>query len=101
MELLFVVLAGIIIGLLGRYLLPLRDTHGALLVPALGAGSAAILWEVLTWAGLPYDGGWIWVITLVLTAAIVAVVTPLLGRRRRDRDRAQLSALLSPKARTN
>ncbi|MDF2444262.1 MAG: hypothetical protein JWR01_2465 [Subtercola sp.] len=101
MELLFVTLGGIILGLLARYLVPLRETHGVLLVPALGAASAAILWEVMTWLGLPYDGGWIWVIALGGTAVIVALVTPSLGRARRTRDRAELSALLSPSARTN
>ena len=42
MELLFVILGGIIIGLIGRYLFPLRETHGVLLVPAIGAAASAI-----------------------------------------------------------
>ncbi|RFA19971.1 hypothetical protein [Subtercola boreus] len=101
MELLFVILGGIIIGLLGRYLLPLREMHGALLVPAIGALTAAIVWEALTWLGLPYDGGWIWVITFVGTAVVVAIATTFLGRSRRSHDRAELSRLLAPKARVS
>ena len=99
MELLFIVLAGIIMGGAARYLFPLRDTYGVVLMPAVGAITAAIVWEVLTWLGWPYDGGWIWVITLIVTALVVAITPLVLGRARRSHDRAQLSALLSPKAR--
>ncbi|QWT23680.1 hypothetical protein KPL76_13455 [Subtercola sp. PAMC28395] len=99
MELLFVVLAGIILGLAARYLFPLRETHGAFLIPAIGAVTASVVWEALTWLGWAWNGGWIWTTTLLLTAAVVSVSAVTIGRSRRSRDRAQLSALLSPKAR--
>ncbi len=44
MELLFIVLAGIIIGIAARYTFPLRDTHGAFLIPSIGAVTSAIVW---------------------------------------------------------
>ncbi|MEF2975700.1 hypothetical protein [Subtercola sp. YIM 133946] len=99
MELLFIVLAGLIMGGIARYLFPLRETHGVVLMPAVGAITAAIIWEVLTWLGWPYDGGWIWVVTLIVTALVVAITPPVLGRSRRAHDRAQLTALLAPSAR--
>ncbi|MCU1477258.1 MAG: hypothetical protein JWQ64_1951 [Subtercola sp.] len=99
MELLFIVLAGIIMGALARYLFPLRDTHGVVLMPAVGGITAAIVWEILTWLNWPWDGGWIWVVTVVVTALVVGITAPVLGRTRRAHDRAQLTALLSPKAR--
>ncbi|MEA9985898.1 MULTISPECIES: hypothetical protein [Subtercola] len=99
MELLFIVLGGVILGALARYIFPLRDTHGSVLMPALGAVVAAVLWEALTWLGLRYDGGWIWVISLVLTGLVVGITDVVLGRRRQARDRAELSSLLSGKAR--
>ncbi|GGF26708.1 hypothetical protein [Subtercola lobariae] len=99
MELLFIVLAGIIMGGVARYLFPLRETHGVVLMPAVGGITAAIIWEVLTWLNWPYDGGWIWVITLIVTALVVGITAPVLGRTRRSRDRAELTALLSRKAR--
>ena len=94
MELLFITLAGAIIGLAARYLLPQRHTHGAALIPAIGVIASAALWVGLTWAGLKWDGGWIWVITLLGTAAIVVIVDLVIGRVRTTHD-ANLLATLS------
>jgi NADPH-dependent 2,4-dienoyl-CoA reductase/sulfur reductase-like enzyme len=94
MELLFITLAGAIIGLAGRYLLPHRHTHGAALMPAIGVIASAVLWVGLTWAGLKWDGGWIWVITLLGTAAIVVITDLVIGRVRTTHD-ANLLATLS------
>jgi hypothetical protein len=92
-ELLFVVLGGAIIGLAGRYLLPNRHTHGAVLMPAIGVAAAAILWVALTWAGLKWDGGWIWWITLLGTALVVAVADIVIGRVRSRADDRMLHTL--------
>jgi uncharacterized membrane protein YeaQ/YmgE (transglycosylase-associated protein family) len=94
MELLFITLAGAIIGLAARYLLPHRHTHGSALMPALGVIASAVLWVGLTWLGLKWNGGWIWIITLLGTAAIVVVVDLVIGRVRTTHD-ANLLATLS------
>ncbi len=94
MELLFITLAGAIIGLAGRYFLPHRHTHGSALMPAIGVIVSAALWVGLTWAGLTWNGGWIWIITLLGTAAIVVVVDLAIGRVRTAHD-ANLLATLS------
>ncbi|WP_438854989.1 hypothetical protein [Agromyces sp. M3QZ16-3] len=86
MELLFITLGGAILGLAARYALPRREFHGVLLVPAVGAGVAAIVWVALTWLGMPWDGGWIWVISLVASGAAAAGAAFLLGRRRQEDD---------------
>ncbi|WP_374007093.1 hypothetical protein [Leifsonia sp. LS-T14] len=93
MELLFVVLGGAIIGLAGRYFLPNRHTHGSVLIPAVGVVSASLLWVALTWAGLKWDGGWIWWITLLGTALVVAVADILIGRLRTAADDRMLHQL--------
>ena len=93
MELLFVVLAGAILGLAARYLLPNRHTHGSVLIPAVGVVVASALWVALTWAGLKWDGGWIWWITLLGTAAVVAVVDLVVGRVRTAHDDKLLHTL--------
>ncbi|MGO4536161.1 hypothetical protein [Leifsonia sp. 2MCAF36] len=93
MELLFVVLGGAIIGLAGRYFLPHRHTHGSALIPAVGVASASILWVALTWAGLKWDDGWIWWITLLGTALVVAVTDLLVGRLRTTGDDRLLHSL--------
>ncbi|KZX20260.1 hypothetical protein [Rathayibacter tanaceti] len=95
MELLFITLFGGLIGLGARYALPNRHLHGSVLVPALGGLVAAAVWVALTWAGLPWDGGLIWVITLVVAAIAVVLIDLSLGRSRARHDEASLQAMLS------
>jgi hypothetical protein len=94
MELLFVTVIGASLGLIARYTFPHRDTHGLLLVPAAGAAATAAVWVALLWAGLTFDGTWIWVASLaagILASALVAVLLP----RRRAHEDAELFARLS------
>lgn len=93
MELLFITLGGAIIGLIARYTLPYRHTHGSVLVPAIGAGVAAVLWVALTWAGLKWDDGWIWWITLLGTAVVTVAADLLVGRLRTRSDEQRLHRL--------
>ncbi len=95
MELLFITLGGVILGLGARYLLPNRDRHGVVLIPAIGAAVAAVVWVGLTWLGWAWDGGWIWVVSLVVTAAVVVVADLAIGRARKQHDQRRLEALLS------
>ena len=93
MELLFITVGGAILGLLARYLLPARQRHGSVLMPAVGAALAAAFWEAFTWLGLKWDGGWIWVFTIVLTAAVVVVVNLLIVAVRGRSDEELLATL--------
>ncbi|MFT2689509.1 hypothetical protein [Clavibacter zhangzhiyongii] len=92
MELLFVALFGALVGLVARYALPHRATHGALLVPAVGVAAAMVAWVALTWAGLPWDQGVIWIATLGIAALVSAVGVDLaVGRRRAAADARDLA----------
>ena len=93
MELLFVALGGAILGLAARYGLPRRDTHGALLVPAVGSIAASVVWAALTWVGLKFDGGWIWVASLAVAGIVAALASAFLGRHRRASDAKLLTKL--------
>jgi hypothetical protein len=93
MELLFVVLGGAILGLAVRYLLPGRDQHGAALVPAVATLVAAVVWVVATWAGMAWDGGWIWVAAFGAAAIVSVVVDIVLVRVRTASDDAMLARL--------
>ena len=93
MELLFVTLGGAILGLAGRYSVPGRETHGALLIPAIGAAAAAAIWAALTWAGWKFDGGWIWTVSLVFSAVVAVLSAILLSRTRKSSDAVLLQQL--------
>ena len=86
MELLFVTLGGVVLGLAARYGLSRRNTHGALLVPAIGAIAASVVWAGLTWAGWKFDGGWIWVVSLVAAGLVAVLASVFLGRQRTASD---------------
>lgn len=100
MELLFAVLGGIICGAVAHVVLPWRSTRGQLLGPAVGGMSAAVLWELLTWLGWPYDGTWIWVVALLGSGAVALAVAWLLGRRRTAHDDAYYEAAKNRGSRT-
>jgi len=92
-ELLFVALFGAGIGLVARYALPHRVTHGVLLVPAVGTVAAMVSWVALTWAGLRWDQGVIWIATLAVSALAAAAVDLVVGRRRSAADARALAAI--------
>ena len=98
MELLFVVLGGAILGLAARYSLPRRHTYGSALVPAVGAGVAAVVWVALTWLGWAWDGGWIWVVSLAASALASAAAAYLIGPGRQKADAALFERLSRPGA---
>ncbi|MFD4420844.1 hypothetical protein ACFWN7_04970 [Agromyces sp. NPDC058484] len=98
MELMFVVLGGAILGLAARYALPRRRTYGSVLVPAIGAGVAAVMWVGLTWLGWPWDGTWIWVVSLAASGVAAAASALLIGPRRERGDAVLFERLARPGA---
>ena len=98
MELLFVTVIGAALSLGVRYVVPGRHTHGVLLVPAVGAAATAAVWAVCVWIGLTFDGGWIWVIALVLGPLASLAVALALPKRREAADAALLERLMKPSA---
>lgn len=94
MELLFITVGGALLGIAARYSVPRRTMHGVVLVPAVGAAAAAVAWVALTWLGFAWDGGWIWVISLVVSGLTAAAVALVLGPRRERHD-AELFAHLA------
>ena len=94
MELLFVVLGGALLGFVAHFALPAHDTRGVLLAPAAAASVAAVAWEALLLAGLRADGGWIWVVALVLAGVVAIVVCRVAATARRRRDGDLLARLM-------
>lgn len=87
MELLFVALGALVIGMAAGYWFPGKDLRGILLVPGFSVVVSAILWEALTWLGLPYDGFLIWAITFGVTIAATLGLAITLNDFRRENDK--------------
>lgn len=93
MELFFVTVIGACIGAIVRYTLPKRLAYGAFLLPAVGAIAAAVVWVILLWAGLTFDGTWIWVAAVGASILAPVLVAVLLPRRREESDARLLEKL--------
>lgn len=93
MELLFAALGGALLGFIFHYALPGADTRGLVWLAAWGACAAIVAWEAFTWIGLKSNGGWIWVIALVVAGLTAAAVARIGTQRRRASDKELLEAL--------
>ena len=98
MELLFVILIAAGLGFIAHYTIPGLETRGALLLGAIAAAVATVTWEILLWLGFTFDGGFIWLISLVLGGIAAIVFAIVLPRRRRTNDRALLTKLSGGRA---
>jgi hypothetical protein len=98
MELLFVVLIAAGFGFILPYALRGREAYGVTLPAAVAAAVASVIWVGLVWLGFTFDGGWIWVISLVPAGIAALAVALVLPRRREAADRALLTKLSGGKA---
>ncbi|MEJ1230860.1 MAG: hypothetical protein WDM88_10080 [Galbitalea sp.] len=64
-----------------------------MLLPAIAAAVGAIVWVALTWLGWKFDGGWIWVVSLLASAVVAVVCALILPRSRRENDQQLLQQL--------
>lgn len=96
MELLFVVIGAAGLGAIPRYLLPHRDTYGSALLPSVSAAVASVVWVGLTWLGWPYDGGWIWWVSLGAGALAALFLPMLISSPRLRHDDELFKRLLRP-----
>ncbi len=98
MELLFVVIIAASLGAIVRYVIPGRLSYGAVVLPAVTAAIASVVWVALLWLGLTFDGGWIWVASLVISSIAAVLIAVRLPRVRREADSALYAQLAGVKA---
>lgn len=68
----FVVVYGLLLGLLAPYILgDNRENYGMLVAPGVAIVSGVVLWSIFTWVGLSANDAWIWL--LVMLSMPVAV----------------------------
>ncbi len=93
MEIVFVTVIGAGLGGLIRYLVPGRKSYGIALLPAVGAAVTSAVWVGLVWLGWTFDGGWIWVASILAGVAADLAVALILPRARAASDARALHAL--------
>jgi peptidoglycan/LPS O-acetylase OafA/YrhL len=93
MEMLFAVVGGLLISLALHWALPHRQTRGAALTAGIGTAVTAVVWSGLTWLGWPFDGGWIWVVSLAAGPLVALGVALILPKRRLASDEQYFSTL--------
>lgn len=98
MELVLVFTFAALIGAAIRYMVPGRDRHGMIALPALQVGLATLLFVVAMWLGLEPRSVWTWVISLVGSTAAHIAVAIWLPKQRDAADEALLAELTDPKA---
>lgn len=98
MEIIYVTVIGMGIATVLRYLLPRRDSYGILLLPGIGAAVTIAVWVALLWLGFTFDGGWIWVFSLVAGGLAALAVALIVSSRRTAADARELHILSGGKA---
>ncbi|MFT4029308.1 MAG: hypothetical protein QM675_05485 [Protaetiibacter sp.] len=93
MEIVFITFIGAGIGTVIRYLVPGRRNYGLALLPAVGAAATSACWAGLVWLGWPFDGGWIWTVSLLVGVAVSLAVALVLPRVRDAADARALHEL--------
>jgi hypothetical protein len=82
MELVLVVTFSGLVGLLVRYLVPGRATHGLFVIPSVGIVAGSLSWAIGIWAGLAPTSIWPWILSLgISVAASMALAIVLPGKR--------------------
>ena len=82
LNVLFIVIYALILGLVAPYIGVKSDHYGSLVPTALGVISGSLLWIVGTWAGLHYDQAWIWLIVMLGMPAAIWFGAKFIEKRR-------------------
>jgi len=84
MQILYAIAMAVVIGVIVRFSLPERRSTGIVLVPALAAAVAAVVWALLAWIRWDWSNLAIWLISLgaaLVAALALALLAPVLRRR--------------------
>jgi hypothetical protein len=82
MELAFILVYAVILGLVAPFLGLDTKVMGSLAPGAIALVSGAFAWAALTWCGLHYDEAWIWIIVMLAMPAAMLIAVRWLGSKR-------------------
>lgn len=100
MELLFAGLCSLVVALAASALARPREAVGMVFIPTVGTATGLAYWVVATWSlklpvfsWLSYDRGLIWVLLIIIVAAVSLTLALTLPRRRKQHDSELLDRL--------
>ena len=94
MELVLIVTFAGLIGAALRYIIPGRDRHGMIVLPALQVSIASVLWTASVWLGLDPTSVWPWLVSLVLSTGATIAIGIYLPKRRDREDQELFESLI-------
>jgi hypothetical protein len=69
MEIAFLLVYAVILGLVAPYVGLKSEKYGSLVPSAVALIAGAVLWTALTWVGMSHTDGWIWIIVMLAMPA--------------------------------
>mgnify|MGYP003391922125 CR=1 FL=1 len=93
MQILLALISGAAIGIGVHFLVADRSTRGAALGPIIGAVSAALVWTILTWAGLGLDNPLLWLSAILVPIVVTWPALTIITRSRIAHDERERSRL--------
>ena len=87
----FIVIYGVVLGLMAPYLITGKQNYGALVGYALPIVFGLIFYVLLTWVGLKNDEAWIWLIVMLGMPAVMIFGLRFINARRSKEDALAIS----------
>lgn len=89
MLILLPLIVAVALGIAMHYGTPDPHSRGVVLVPAIAAATAAVVWGAMTWLGFAENNPWIWLASLAIPVLVAYPTALLLARARMARDAAE------------
>jgi len=93
MEIAFLVIYAVILGLVAPYVVGKSLQYGELVPASAALVGGSVLWAIFTWVGLSYEQAWIWTIVMLAMPACLFVATAWLTKTRNVIDEAELDRI--------
>lgn len=78
----FILIYGLILGLMAPYLLSGKENFGVLLAPALALVFGFVAWTIMIWLGLKTNDFWIWLVTMLGMPMVMILGVRFIRNRR-------------------